>query len=609
MLNKYLKIAGISCLGFLLGACGNPPLKPSEGHIRAETVRPGVIPQPVKQVAPLPPPKPTAKLDTYSVVVTNVPAQEILFALARDAKLNLDIHAGIQGVVTLNAIDQTLQQILTRIAKQVDMRYEIDGPNLVVMPDKPFLKTYKIDFLNMARSVKSTISTTTQISSAGGATGVASGTAAGTASTLVTSDTKNDLMESLISNVTNILLEEDRLRYRTATELTTSNSALATGTGAVSTDSSSGKKTTNRDGATESSGLGSSVSGSGSQAVQSQAAAGVKTGVYVASVPVFANRETGVLLVRATSRQHEKVQEFIDVVMNTARRQVLIEATIVEVRLNDNYKQGINWSALQRGGTGFQLRQAGTAGLPSGNAANIFVLDYLNPTSRLGNLTAQISLLESFGTVKVLSSPKLSVMNNQTATLKVADNRVYFTVTANTTAPSLTSAAFTTFTTTPNQISVGFVMNVTPQISDADAVTINVRPTITRIIGFVNDPNPSLAAAGVTNPVPEIQTREMESIIKIDSGQVAVMGGLMQDEINNATDSVPGLSKIPGIGNFFSNRNETSTKTELVIFLRPIVVKDASIEGDFKGLRGLLPGNDFFAPSPPSASADVSGGK
>ena len=154
-------------------------------------------------------------------------------------------------------------------------------------------------------------------------------------------------------------------------------------------------------------------------------------------------------------------------------------------------------------------------------------------------------------------------------------------------------------------------MSVTPQISYADVVTINVRPTVSRIIGLgVVDPNPSLAAEGIINRIPEIQTREMESIIKVDSGQIAVMGGLMQDEVNNEDSGIPGLSGIPGIGELFKQRNEISTKTELVIFLRPIVIKDASIDGDFKGMRRMLPGDDFFTtPSPSSPPADVSGSR
>ena len=582
-------------IGAILAGCGTKPIQPSDKHIQQTDNQPTAtgIPQPVKHAVTLPPPKPTPKAEIYSVVVTNVPAQEILFALARDAKINLDIHDGIQGNVTINAINQTLPQILARIAKQVDMRYTLDNGSLLVEPDKPFLKTYKIDFINMSRSVDSKIFTSSKIANAAGGGGTDAG--GNSASTSITSKTVNDLMTSLIENIKNILIDEDKLKFNEQVEMENSNQVVAQGTGAAASSASSGSGSNVNKGVQvgmKSSGPGGSVSGSGDQSAQGRGSAVTKKGTYVQAVNVFANKETGVLSVRATSKQHEKVQEFVDKVMNTAMRQVLIEATIVEVRLNNQNQQGINWSLLQRGGSGFQLRQAATPGLLSANTGSMFILDYLNPASRLGNLTAQVSLLESFGKVKVLSSPKLSVMNNQTATLKVADNKIYFTIKADTTTNQ--TSAVTTFTTTPNSITVGFVMNVTPQINDTDTVTMNVRPTISRIISYVNDPNPSLAALGIVSRVPEIQTREMESIIKIDSGQIAVMGGLMQDEINNLSDEVPGLAGIPVAGNLFKNRNDTSTKTELVIFLRPVVIKEASINGDFSAYRDMLPDQDFF---------------
>jgi general secretion pathway protein D len=331
---------------------------------------------------------------------------------------------------------------------------------------------------------------------------------------------------------------------------------------------------------------------------------------YEPAVNVNANKETGVLLVRATGRQHAKIQEFIDKVMNTARRQVLIEATIAEVTLSDNYQQGIDWSALAAGAKGFSFTQSGTNGLPtSTNTPKMMVLKYANPTSKFGDLSSSVSLLDSFGDVKVLSSPKLSVMNNQTATLKVVDNKVYFTITSQITPATTISNAIVNYTTTAVPVAVGFTMNVTPEINDADYVTINVRPTITRIIGYVNDPNPNLAypcanntsattcnITPIVNKVPEIRTREMESIIRISSGQVAVLGGLMQDEINNLTDSVPLLGEIPIAGNLFKSRNDTKTKTELVIFLRPVVIKDASLEGDFSAYRNNLPDANYLKP-------------
>jgi general secretion pathway protein D len=132
-------------------------------------------------------------------------------------------------------------------------------------------------------------------------------------------------------------------------------------------------------------------------------------------------------------------------------------------------------------------------------------------------------------------------------------------------------------------------MAVVPQISEGNEITLNLRPTITRITGYVSDPNPDLAKAGVLNRVPEVQTREMESMMRVQSGDIAILGGLMQDSRDKTSDEVPGLNTMPVFGNLFKYRNETSKKSELVIFLRPTVLNDASLNGDFRDFRGNLP--------------------
>ena len=145
-------------------------------------------------------------------------------------------------------------------------------------------------------------------------------------------------------------------------------------------------------------------------------------------------------------------------------------------------------------------------------------------------------------------------------------------------------------------------MNVTPQISGDDTILLNVKPSTTRLIRFVNDPNPDLFKAGVQNPVPQLRMREMESLIKINSGQIAVLGGLIEDSVNDVEDTIPIINSIPIIGSLFSSRNRNNAKTELIVFLRPIVVKDASIDGDFRSFRSMIPGEDFISrPNPGKA--------
>lgn len=556
MIKSALTISACFSTCILLSACGNQPITPSSSHLREAPQAPGSIPEPVRQSTMLMPPKPTAKQETFSVTVYNVPVQSLLFALARDAKLNVDVHPGIQGNVTLNAINQTLPQLLTRISQQVDMRFEVDGPNLIVTPDNPYLRNYKIDYVNISRNSESKISIATQISSAGGSVvgGGGGGSGDNNSTTTVTDISNNQFWGTLVQNIKDILFETDKTFPDNADGSPVAAEPVVAGKAAI---------------------------------------AAPRIPKFREAASVIANPEASLISVRATSRQHEKIQEFLDIAMSTAKRQVLIEATVVEVQLSRNYQQGINWSSLKDSGFSFSQGKFGTTPLPSGvNPAispSIFSLEYAKSSTQFGTLAAAINLLESFGKVKVLSSPKISVLNNQTAILKVVDNEVYFLITATTTLGTNDTPATSVYTSELRTVPVGFVMSVTPQISESDEVSINVRPSISRIIAYVQDPNPALAQATVVSRIPVIQTREMESIIKVPSGQIAVMGGLMQDSVNNNRDGVPLLSRIPVVGDAFSYRDDTTTKSELVIFIRPIVVKSASVNGDYKDYRSFLP--------------------
>ncbi|MEK7737537.1 MAG: secretin N-terminal domain-containing protein [Pseudomonadota bacterium] len=583
-----------ACAAWLLSGCANAPFQPpSSGHLRIESLPPSAtqnIPQLVQQVAVLPKPRAAAKTETYSVVVNNVKVQELLFALARDAKINVDIYPGIQGLVTLNAIDQTLQQLLGRIAQQVDMRWEIDGPNLAVMPDSPFLRTYKVDYVNMSRDTSGTTTVTTQIASAGG-TGAGGG--GNNSLTKIDNISKNRFWETLEKNLKDILRETDKILPEGSSETVVEHAdqQSTSGTGAQP------PKTSAKSSAASPSIVGSPLPAS----LQQEGTTVVRRTTFREAASVISNPESGILTIRATGRQHEKIQEFLDQVMTRVSRQVLIEATIAEVRLSDKYQQGIDWSILPLGSAGFKLVQkaVGDIAAPS---SSIFELSNSNTSvNGVGIVSTSIKLLEAFGTVKVLSSPKLSVINNQTAILKVIDNNVYFTIKADVTPGVSGANPIVSYTTTLNTVPVGFVMNVTPQISANDSVLLNIRPSVSRIVGTVPDPNPSLKKSlangfdsDIVSSIPVIRTREMESMIRVTNGNIAVMGGLMEDSLNNVDNAVPGLSSIPVIGNLFVSRSDEHVKTELVVFLRPIVIQDASMTGDYRAYRDLMPGRDFF---------------
>ena len=304
-MNKVI-IAIIGCS--MLAACGTQPITPSAGHIKDEPRAAGNIPKTVQQAAPLPPPKPALKAETYSVVVNAVPVGELLFALARDAKVNVDIRPGIEGNVTLNAINQTLPQLLARIAKQVDMRYELDGPNLAVMPDTPFLRNYKVDYLNMSRDATSNVSIATQISTTGTGTGAGagaagSGTVNNNSTTSVTDKSNNRFWETLVQNVKDILRETDKVLPEGSSETTTEQSGnqSTTGTGA-------GTAATARQSRGRNSAAPTNLAGSPNPAtLVTDNTTVTRRTTFREAASVIANPENGLLSVRATSRQHEKI--------------------------------------------------------------------------------------------------------------------------------------------------------------------------------------------------------------------------------------------------------------------------------------------------------------
>lgn len=578
------RCAALLFAGLLVAGCGQAPIKPSPAHIQTEAPAPaGTIPAPV-QVAPvLPPPSAAPRAETYSVVVNNVRVQDLLFALARDAKLNVDIHPSVQGTVTLNAIDQTLPQILSRISKQVDMRYEFEGSTLSVMRDTPYLRLYRVDYVNLVRDTANQANVSTQVSGTTSGGGAGSAGAANNSTSIVKTTSVNRFWDTLVANIKDMLRETDKV-------IPLGGPAAATPAAAPAAAPQAG------------------AAGAPAAAPVQPVVVAQPTVEYREAASVIANAEAGVLSIRATSRQHEKVQEFLDQVLANAKRQVLIEATIAEVQLNNQYQRGIDWSRLRTPSGLSLLPNSSTAPAGLSTARNTFVLGFFQPGL---NISGTLQLLESFGDVRVLSSPKVSVLNNQTAVLKVVDNLVYFTVQATTTTSQTTS--LTTFSTTVNSVPVGFLMSVVPQISENDTVLLNIRPTISRKVSDVQDPNPSLAnPCGIPAPaggcsiqpiaslIPVIQTREMESVLRVQSGQTAVLGGLIQDSVTNNEDTIPGVNRVPGVGQLLAQRKDLNQKTELVIFLRPVVIRDTSLEGDYAPYRVLVPGKDFFLKPNPS---------
>ena len=578
----------LSSLVFLGGCVPPKAFDTSPGHISqpAQAAPIAPPPAPVKALPALAPPRPSAPVPTYTVVVNDVPVKDLLFSIARDTQYHIDLHPGISGNVSLNAVQEPLPAILDRIARQANLRYEMNGRTVSIMPDTPYVKTYSVNYVNVARNTTSSVGVAAQIASTGGgnigtgATGTSSTATGNSSTTTVASQSSNDLWTVLADNIRTLLAG--------TRAVTQSNEERA-----ARLDAEKAERAERVSQAEAASKAGAGAASLFTAAFANQPAGDGKNDVAV-------NPVAGTVTVLGTAKQQELVQQYLDRVMQSAQRQVLIEATIVEVSLKDQYRMGIDWTkVLAAGASGWKIETLrgviGSKSNPLADSLAPFIQATYTNTGDNG-FTAMVDLLESFGNTKVLSSPKLMALNNQTALLKVVNNLVYFTVKADTVA-SANAPAVTTFTTTPQTIPVGLVMSVLPQINENGMVSLTVRPTISRQVSSVQDPNPDLRLAGVPNSIPVIQVREMESLLQVRSGQTVILGGLIQDDRNNARDGIPGLSRPEGIGAVFGQHERINSQTELVIFLRPIVVSNPTLESDeLRQFQRLLPSSARSSP-------------
>lgn len=654
---KMRQLAVSSSLSVFLAGCGAPNYAPSQMHINAEeeSVK---APKSPRSLPKLVRSSPTAPLfheapgaETFDVVVTNVPVRDLLFALARDAGVNMDVDSRVGGVVSISALDQSLEAILDRISRQVEIRVERVGDALIIKPDEAYHHKYRIDFLNIARTYSS--------SATGGGVG-------NTGSSSVSNTSGNNFWQSLESGIAAILSVSGE----------EGDSAFA--------------ETENADRLEAAQDSESLVTGT--------------FGDYYYNI----NRDTGVMLVFAPERLQREIQEYLDVVLAIAKRQVLLEATVVEVILSNQYKQGIDWSffnalasdglALYQGanvggpaaalayvtealdiadqslifedqnGDGFftaedgaewerflafsnpNIAGAGTdfsvvierddtvpavAAVPATdntpavdaiparfpvtrsitgtriNLENTLARggglapsqsaggdNFITGAFRSGDISAAVELLDRFGDAKILSSPRISALNNQPALLRVVDQEVYFNIEVDESVNQETGEVTSReFTVEENTVDVGFSMNVLPQISNHGEIILNLKPAVTRVLDYRRAPTPAAFGGGsgaVQNLVPITRVRELESILSLRDGEVGVLGGLLEDRVSDDDTAVPGLSKLPGVGALFERKDQQTFKTEFVVFIRASVIKTPTLHGDYSEYRELLPNSDFL---------------
>ena len=529
---------------------GQPGAKHKAGSAEA--------PQPPADVqnALLPPvalPSPSNSAPTerrFNVAVNDVPARQFFMGLVDGTPYNMVVHPQVKGKISLSLKDVTVDEVMQTVRDVYGYEYRRRGDMYEVLPARLRSRIFKVNYLNIRR----TGSSQTRVSSGGisegsngnGNGGMNSNGANGT--TRTTSGSGNGSGQS--SQSSNLLGSEVDTRSDADfwTELKHALKMLI----------------------------------------------GDKDGRSVVVDP-----QSGVIVVRAMPGELRDVAQFLKSTQSSVQRQVILEAKILEVELNDGFQSGINWAALgepgnnksivvgQTGG-GTLLGSTGKSDI-AGNGGNLSpkAFNPVNGTAtsayggmftlslNLNDFNAFIELLKTQGNVQVLSSPRVATVNNQKAVIKVGTDEYFVTgVNTNTTTTSV-SGVNQAVNVQLTPFFSGVALDVIPQISDDGEVILHVHPSVSD----VTEKKKSIAVSTDTNlniPLANSSIRESDTIIRAHSGQVVVIGGLMKNQSSDNVASTPVLGDLPVIGSLFRHTRRSNTKSELVILLRPVVVNSPS---------------------------------
>lgn len=451
----------------------------------------------------------------FDINAQQIDAVSFFAGIVEDTPFSVAIHPSVSGLITLNLKQVTLEQIFDIVTEIYG--YDVQRRQNIyrIYPSGMRTETFAVNYLLMKRDGATQTSITSGgVSQAQDSSSSSSGSSLNSFSGNSSSGSSNNLNSGNNGNGTSI---------STSTETDFWKDLLAS----------------------------------------LQVMIGAEEGRSVMVMP-----QAGLVTVRAMPNEIRSVKEFLAISEEHVQRQVILEARILEVSLSDGYQQGINWTEVlaNSGSTDFQFSStAGSLGdAISASLGGITSLSFVNK-----DFSGVLNLLQTQGNVQVLSSPRVTAINNQKAVIKVGDDEYFVTdVSSQSTVTAATSSTTPNIELTP--FFSGIALDVTPQIDAQGGVLLHVHPSV--IETEEQEKVVTLNEEQFVLPLAASNIRESDTIIHARSGEIVVIGGLMQSIISETESKTPLLGDIPLLGNLFKNRQETETKKELVILLRPTVV-------------------------------------